>query len=203
MDPEELGKQENLWSKKLVLWYYDHWLPVVAGKKWWRDEIKYFYLLTDTQDMAGVQKVNCTVTSEAFGLLVYENYQQVWERQMLYKAKHGVGALLPKSKTQTDDDGNDINYYQAKWSNSSTGQVKYAGWADEAYTRLATHTEWVRTFRQNDEQQDKKKQKYALTIMQEKNKNKLSKSIKDKKKRARQEPPKTAPEPRKIIRIDE
>ena len=78
LNPEDLDKAEHVQQKKLLLWYYDRgWLPVVAGKHFWRDEIRYFKLLTDTQDVAGKQKVNCTVTSKAFGLLNYENYKRL------------------------------------------------------------------------------------------------------------------------------
>jgi len=51
--------------KDLILSYYDQWMPIVALKHFWREEIRYFKLITDTQLIAGKEKVNCTVTSEA------------------------------------------------------------------------------------------------------------------------------------------
>jgi len=203
LDPEDLDKAEHVEQKELLLWYYDRWLPVVAGKHFWREEIRYFKLLTDTQDVAGKQKVNCTVTSEAFGLLNYENYKQMWERQMIYKSKNGKSADFPKSKTDKDLDGHDIEYYRPKWSNSTSGQVKYAGWAPEAYTRMDELNTWVTDLRKEDAQRGKAMQKYALKIIQEKNKAKMEKKNPNSKKRSRKEPPKPSQATRKIVRIDE
>ena len=47
LDPADLEKAEHVEQKELLLWYYDRWLPVVAGTHFWREEIRYFKLLTD------------------------------------------------------------------------------------------------------------------------------------------------------------
>jgi len=197
---------EHVEQKELILWYYNQWLPVVAGKHFWRDEIRYFKLLTYTQDVAGKQqKVNCTVASEAVGLHNYENYEQMWERQMLYKAKNSKSAVFPKRKTDKDLDGNDIEYYRPMWSNSTSGQVKYTGWAPEAYTCMEELTTWVTTLHKDDAQRGKASmQKYALKTIQEKNQAKMEKKDPNSKKRSRnKEPPKPSQPTRKIICIDE
>ena len=132
-------------------------------------------------------------------MLNYENYQIMWERQMLYKSKNGKTADFPKSKTDKDLDGQGIEYYRPKWSNSTSGQVKYAGWA---YTCMEELTTWVTNLRKEDAQRGKAMQKYALKIIQEKNKVKMQKKNPNTKKRSRKEPPIQLPT-RKIIRIDE
>ena len=175
LDPDEVPPAEKENHKALILWYYDRWMPIVAGKQFWREDVRYFKLITDTQLIAGKEKVNCTVTSEAFGLLNYENYQQVWDRQLKFKDKYGRDALLPKSKTDVDDDGKTTDYYKPKWSNSTSGQVKYAGWDPAAYTRMTELQVWVQKFRDEDAKVDKKNQKYALKVIQEKNKKKIDK----------------------------
>ena len=71
---------------------------------------------------------------------------------MIYKSKNGKSADFPKSKTDKDLDGHDIEYYRPKkWSNLTSGQVKYAGWAPEAYTRMEEPTTWVTNLRKEDE----------------------------------------------------
>jgi len=204
LDPDQVPPAEKEKHKDLILWYYDRWMPIVAGKHFWHEEIQYFKLITDTQPIAGKEKVNCTVTSEAFGLLVnYENYHETWERQLKFKDKYGKSAELPKSKTDVNEDGKTIDYYKSKWSNSTSGQVKYAGWDPAAYTRMAELQKWVQTFRNDDEKVDKKIQKYALKVIQEKNKKKIDKK-QPKKKRSRKEPPKdSAKKLPKIVRLDE
>ena len=88
-------------------------------------------------------------------------------------------------------------------ANSSSGQVKYAGWDPAAYTRMSELQKWVQKFRDDDEKVDKKQQKYALKVIQEKNKKKIDKK-QPKKKRSRKEPPKdSAKKPPKIVRLDE
>jgi len=203
LDPDQLPPNEVEKHKELILWYYDRWMPIVAGKYFWWEEIRYFNLITDTQLIGGKQKVNCTVTSEAFGLLNYENYRVVWERQIKYKKTYGKSVELPKAKVDTDEDGKTVDYYKPLWSNSTSGQVKYAGWDPAAYTHMVELQEWVQKFCDDDEKVDKKNQKYALTVIQEKNKKKIDKK-KPKKKRACKEPPQgTAKQPPKIIRLDE
>jgi len=205
MNTDELDSADSAREKELIIWYYDRWLPVAAGKFWWRDEVKMNSLVTDTTDILGVQKVNVTVTSEAMGLLGWDNYCQKWLRQFQYKEKHGADAELPKSKTDEDLDGNKITHYAAKWSDSNAGQKKHGGWADEACAKFEECKNWVNDFRNNDANDDKAFQKYVLGLIKEKHKKKLEKSSGSAKKRRRRgspEPP-TAPPPPKVTRIDE
>jgi len=202
MNVSELEKPEREVQRDLLLWYYDRWLPVAAGKHWWRDEIRFFKLLTDTQDVAGEQKVNCTITSEAFGFLSYENYYQCWQRQMKHKEQHGPDAPLPKSKTDEDEDGNKIEHYATKWSNSSTGQVKYGGWDEAACTAFDAHIAWVKNFREAEVTNGKPLQKYALKLIQEKNKKKFDKASGKNNKRKKKKSPPSSKKPR-MTRLDE
>ena len=203
MSPVHLKKEENKLQRELFLWYFDRWLPVAAGKKWWRDEIKFYHYPTDTQNVGGEQKINVTVTSAAYGLLSYENYQQKWLRQMEYKEKHGADAPLPKSKEDKDYDGNGVEYYAAKWSDGMAGQVKYGGWGDEGYARFEELKQWEQDLRKADADANKPMQKYALELIQAKNKKKLDQQkSKTKSKRKAQKAP-AAPKARKLQRIDE
>ena len=171
--------------------------------KWWRDDIRHYNLVTDTQPVAGVEKVNVTITSEAFGFLSYENYHDSWKKQMKYKEKYGPDALLPKSKKDIDEDGKDISYYKSKWSNSTTGQVKYGGWEDAAYQAFEVHKNWVKMWRENEEKNGKPLQKYALKLIQEKNKKKIAKAKESGRKRGQKKQPTPQPNKAKMARIDE
>jgi hypothetical protein len=79
MTEYDLDKPENAKQKRLVIWYFDRWLPIAAGKEFWGDEIRYYHYPTDTIQITGNtpsssgEKVLVTVSSEAFGLLVLEN----------------------------------------------------------------------------------------------------------------------------------
>lgn len=191
--------------KALFLWYYDKYLTAAAGKHWWRDDVKHYYLPTDTQDVAGVQKVNVTITSEAFGLLVYENCQQKWLRQLTYKQNYGKNAKFPKGKKDTDLDGKTADYYNAKWSDSNEGQVQFGGWAPAAYDRFEVLKQTVKNLRDEDAKKDKEMQKFALKLIKEDNQvehatleEKLASKKRSKRKRAAREPA-----PKKLTRMDE
>lgn len=201
----ELEKEDKKLEKELVIWYYDRWLPVAAGKQWWRDEVKLNRLLTDKVDVLGTKKVSVTVTSEAMGLLAWDNYSTKWMRQFQYKDKHGADAELPKGKHDKDEDGHDITYYAAKWSDGAAGQKKYGGWSDDAYVKFDEYKNWVKDFRDADESQGKAFQKYVLKVLQEKHKKKLEKSSKSKKRKrggANAQPNLVTPA-KKVTRIDE
>lgn len=83
MTPEDLEKPENVVSKTIQMWYTDRWLPVVIGTEYWDESKRHYKLPTDTckislKDGTEEDKVLCTVTSEGFGLLIYDNCREKW-----------------------------------------------------------------------------------------------------------------------------
>jgi hypothetical protein len=84
---EHHEKPENARDKKILLWYQDRWLPIVMGLEYWDDKNRHYDLPTDKIKMRdGVERDLCTATSEAFGLMVYENCRDKWEAIMKLKA---------------------------------------------------------------------------------------------------------------------
>lgn len=203
MEIGELDKPENALRKELILWYYDRWMPVSAGKHWWRDEIKMNKLLTDLAPVGSAQKVNVTVTSEAMGLLGWENYRDKWVKQFQYKEKHGPDAEFPKAKDDKDEDGNGIEYYSAKWSDSNAGQKKFGGWHDDAYKAFENFKTWVANFREVDAKEDRQFQQHVLKLIQEKHKKKLDRGAGKKRRRGKASAEPQAPPPKKVTRLDE
>ena len=78
---------ENKKDKKILLWYMDRWLPIAIGLEYWDDKYRHYCLPTDKLKMRdGVDRLYCTTSSEAFGLMVYDNCRDKWEAIMKLKA---------------------------------------------------------------------------------------------------------------------
>jgi len=70
----DLDKPENKTQKELVLWYYDRYLPIVAGNTFYGESIRHYKIPVEKAAIVGTTtKVLVTISSEAFGLLSYEN----------------------------------------------------------------------------------------------------------------------------------
>ena len=148
-------------AKELFLWYYDEYLPAVLPKEFWKEDIRYYQLLTDTTTIAGKEKVLVTVTAEAFGLLMWENCRKKWCNFCDYKDKHGEKAPIPTGKEPGAEQ------HLAKWSDGKEGQVLYGGWKEEAYDRFEQIKKEIKAWRKTEEESGKPAQKLALKLMRE------------------------------------
>ncbi len=175
----ELEKPENSVKKELFLWYYDQWLPAVLPREFWKEDIRYYKLLTDTIELAGKQKVLVTVSSEAFGLLMWENCREKWINFCVFKEQNGEKAPLPVGK----EAGAELHL--AKWSDGSAGQVKYGGWKEEAYVRLEALKKEVKEWRKTDNESGKLGQKLAFKLMRAAHNKRGKTPLEDKKKSSR------------------
>ena len=162
MSEEHLEKAENVVKKELFIWYFDRWLPVAAGKEWYGDKVRYYQLASSKVKVGGKGRVIVTVTSEAFGLLMWENCCDKWVKIWKKKKEEGKDAEIPRSK----DDG--ALEYAGKWSDANSGQAKYGGWSDAAYERFEELKDLVKTYRDNDTTNGSPIHKYALKLMREK-----------------------------------
>jgi len=159
----------NIWSldikkataaqKAIFLWYYDRYLPIVAGLEYFGDKFRKYHLLTDEIDVHGVKKVAVTVTSEAYGMLVYDNCKAKWEE--MYKFRE-----LNKSKG-TKIPENDDKFF-GKYTKTKDGKIPPKGFTEEGLDLLSTLQDELVAFREEDAANDKKMQKYALKMVKEK-----------------------------------
>jgi len=183
----ELEKPENENAKKVLLWYLDRWLPIVHGTEYWDDKYRHYKLQTDEIAFRdGVSRELCTVESEAFGLLVYDNCRNKWQNIFdLKKENEGMflneicvnggisfcvltlfcfycytGAVVPRT-------GNAAKDYEAKWTLTKEGQRRYGGWKPEAFDFFNELQQTLEALRQADAKNDKTWQKYCLNIVRD------------------------------------
>ena len=85
---ENLKKNVN--ARNILLWYQDRYLPVIHGLEYWGPKYRHYRLPTDKEPMSQDKKerILCTVSSEAFGLMVYENCREKWQNIMKLKKKN-------------------------------------------------------------------------------------------------------------------
>jgi hypothetical protein len=143
--------------KQAMLWYSDRWLPVIAGKDFFGPNVRYYSCPTDLVLVHGEQKVAVTVTTEAFGLLVFENCRNKWMKMWEWKANNPDKAIPNK--------GPIADTFKALYTDSKVGQIPYGGWDPEAYELMEAMKKTITTFRMNDEADNKKAQLLARDLM--------------------------------------
>lgn len=183
-------------QKELCLWYFDRWLPIVAKKEFYGEDIRYYQQYTAKMNVNGKQKVAVTVTSEAFGLVMLENCRDKWLNIFELKKKD------PKAKIPSKKEDTDYDKYKAKWSDGKCGQVHFGGWDPAAFEFLSEQSEKIHQLRQLDAADANNKAKYYLDLMRKEH------SIGEtaptgKKKRGKQEIHNIPPKEKKIRRLDE
>ena len=195
MTTAQLELPTNAVHKALLLWYFDRFLPVAAGKDYYGEDIRHYQRITSKMKVNGAQKVCVTVASEAFGLLVLENCRGKWQNIFYYKETHGQGSAIPTT-------GDESAAFKARWTDSKCGRIKFGGWAPEAYVYFEEAKEKIKQFRTVDGANGYDTQEYALKIMREEHNITADGPGKKRKRGKKSNAPKQAP-PRKITREEE
>ena len=160
-------KEKKDYEKKVTIltWYLDSFLPKAVGLEFWGDLIRPYRLMTDTElvegDVSGKKKVLVTVTSEAFGLLVYHNCQDKWVADYKCKKKHDKKAVVPKFKKEDVSTHAHVN----KWSNSNSGSVVGGGWHPDALKKFNALKDHVKAFREVEKDSGNLKMEYGRNLI--------------------------------------
>ena len=137
-------------KEAILLWYLDEYLAGAAGLEHWGPDRRAFHLMTDMAkvdgDPSNKEKVMVTVSSEAFGLLCYENCREAWIATFKYKAKHGAKTPTPKY----DKHDTTTWIFQNKYSKSNTGQVVGGGWSVEGMEQYNKYLGHVQQWRASE-----------------------------------------------------
>ena len=114
-------------SKNIATWYASDWMSMLCGPLSWGDRQKKFKMMVGKTMIGGENKICVTITTQAFGCLIWENCMDKWHNSFVFKEKNPE-VRLPQGRKQ-DPDG----LYRAKFSDSCDGQVKGGGWQDLAF----------------------------------------------------------------------
>jgi len=190
----ELDKPENDHWKQTLLWYFDRWLPVVAGKEFWGEDRRHYKKFDETMNINGTQKAPVTVADEAFGLLVLENCREKWVEIFKFKETHPAGSKIPTS-------GPEAAKFSAKWTDSKCGSKKYGGWT-KALDAFEEFKLALLTIRNNEKANGGPLYQFAMDLMRSAH-NITGDSPGTKKRTRKTASPPTAPPPRKLTRLEE
>ena len=125
MTETALNLPTNKAKKDLLVWYFDHWLPCVAAKGAYDLPDRHSEPPNSLKKTRFGEKTRVTTSQEAFGLLMLDNCEIKWPRIFEYMKDKGPGTKLPRGKKKGGD------YYDAKYSDVSSGAKTYGGWAEE------------------------------------------------------------------------
>jgi hypothetical protein len=133
---------------KLSLWYFDNYMTMIAGTQYWGNNVKKWFLPTDMMDLEGEQKVIVTITSEAFGFLLYENCRNKWIQIFKWKDQNPKSNKKSKPPPQYNKNKPETHLFKAKWSDNCTGQSM--GWHPDAFKSYNDYIKCVNRVRELD-----------------------------------------------------
>ena len=142
-DAEEDAKEAYARQVLILTWYLDEYVPMAVGVDWWGPETRPYKLMVDTTDVEGKEKVLVTVTSEAFGLLQYENCRSRWINIFKWRKKN-KGKKGRKSP-QYNRNKPETAPFKAKWSDYKAGQC--SGWDPQAFHVFKERKDQIKEFR--------------------------------------------------------
>jgi hypothetical protein len=148
-------------KKAVLVWYLDSWLPMMAGPEFWGPLTRPYKLMTDFTDVNGKEKVLVTVTSEGFGLMIFENCREKWIEIYKYKKINGQKKQAPtynKKKPET-------HKYKAKWSDSKVGQN--SSWDLAGPRTMLAHMKVIQAFREEEATNDFPRMKMGQGFIKE------------------------------------
>ena len=165
---DEYNVELSIHKKKhaLFAWYLDAWLPMAAGVDVWSPKIKSNHIMVDKfmvpMDVSGKERVYVTVTTEAFGQVMFQNCRAKWIAVWTYKKDHGQKANPPKYSK----DDLTTHVYEPLWSNS---KVKGGGWHSDGLEYLNERIAAVSAIREEEASNGYDRMKLGLTYIQKAN----------------------------------
>ena len=129
-------------ERRAFFWFYDKFLECVCGASSWRNAKK-TALVSEARD--GDNSKIVSISDEAFGLLLIENYLEKWK---IMAANVTAGNELVDSTEPVDNDNTTeaeadggqkkkkIRRIPGKFTEKQSGKCKYSGWSHEGMKRF-------------------------------------------------------------------
>ena len=147
---------------KLLVWWWDSYLPMVVGVDCWGPNTRLYKLPIDTfDDENGKTKVFVTKAGEAFGLIQFENSRERWIK--IFQWKDANPTL--KNPPQYSSKKSETLPFKAKWSDHTHGQG--TGWDPAAYEVYNERLRMVIAFREQEKADGNPKMKRGLELVKE------------------------------------
>ena len=124
------GSAEDL---EAFVWFLGTFLDCVSGARAWGGQRKYVeeVLKAEIKGVGGKIKL-VTVSDEAFGLLLYENYVDKW----IQKYHHERRTLLPSMLSTAEKKKLGATKMRGKYTTGSVGNCEFGGWSEKGMRRF-------------------------------------------------------------------
>jgi len=144
---EEKATYKHQWE--VALFYVDKFLPSTPGYDNWGNLIRPFHPWAEAghQVDGGEKKAYVSITAEAFGLVMYENYRDSYLAKFQYVKDNSTAKKKVRKPTYSSKKP-ETNKFKAKWSDAHTGQG--CAWHKDAFTALKDYKNHVKAFRDHD-----------------------------------------------------
>ena len=109
------------WKIVDLTWCLDIWLPMVVGVDFFGPSIRPYALIVDKfkdPNDGNKEKVYVAVTSEAYGLIQFENSRDKWAAVCAYKDDKGWKKTPPAHNANKPA----THQFKSKWSDAKSGQ---------------------------------------------------------------------------------
>lgn len=112
----------------IFVWWWDSFLPAVAGNTYWRATIRHAQTITSATHNGN----QCIPKgTEAFAVLLYENCHDKWVQMITKSENFSKKIVIPKKKGNEE-----TQKFAGKYSSSKLGQASYGGWSPEGKKRF-------------------------------------------------------------------
>ncbi len=162
-DIELQARREWEAKKKLVVWWCDNYLVAAGGELTYGKTVRYYKHLAEAVEVKGKKFVLVETTTEAYGMLVYDNCHGKWNEIFAERVKD-PGFKIPK---YSKEDASTHKYNVTKHTDPQGG--KNAGWKDSGREALNAFKKQLKDFRANDRKNGYPLLKKALQWLREEN----------------------------------
>ena len=129
-DVEIQARKEWEAKRKLLVWWCDNYLVAAGGELTYGKTVRYYKHLAATVEVKGKKMVLVETTTEAYGMLVYDNCHDKW-KEIFAKRVTDPDFKVPK---YSKDDASTHKYNVTKHTDPQGG--KNAGWKDSGREAL-------------------------------------------------------------------
>ena len=161
LPPDDDPKYDE--KKRILLWYFDIYLPAATGKEAYGPTVRYYKRSTKGCKVAGEGMAVIPQEVEAFGLLLFENCLPKWKHICPKKAEDPTWSV---SQLDRNDKANE-KYHETKWTDGKTGQVQGGGWSQEGYDAFNSYIMHISKIREEDKKNQWAVHELALQLMRD------------------------------------
>jgi hypothetical protein len=124
------GSAEDL---EAFLWFFGTFLDCVSGARAWGGQRKYVEEVSKAEIKGVGGKIKLvTVSDEAFGLLLYENYVDKW----IQKFQNEKRSLQPSAISMAEKRKSSGTKIRGKYTKGSVGHCEFGGWSERGLRRF-------------------------------------------------------------------